>query len=142
MLVLKTLPWMRLFCILTRLLASPLQLQTGGLTRLVLIIFRIIPVNHIFLSQFLLSYSILSNGFCSLPSDNDLWTTLGLDPLSPPSTIPSSCYHGDEETCHKERRKVPRGCLWWHFHPDQGVRDMRRKYVEIMKMKNNSISSR
>jgi len=84
--------------------------------------------------QTILSYSILHKGYCSLPESNPLWKSLGLNPKSSNSSLASLCYHGQEETCHKERRVVPNGCLWWHFHPDQKVKHLKRKYNEIIKL--------
>ena len=94
--------------------------------------------NIAFYCQAILSYGILSKGLCSLPRINPLWKTLGLPPTSPSSKQSSLCYHGQEETCHKDRRRVPQGCLWWHFHPDERVESLRRKYDEIIRSNNQA----
>ena len=72
-------------------------------------------------------------GYCSIPSNNPLWKRLGLSPL--PSDSVRACYKGEEETCHKDRRSVPKGCLWWHFHPNERVKDLNSGYSDIMQRK-------
>eukprot|EP00092_Neocalanus_flemingeri_P060747 GFUD01072885.1.p1 GENE.GFUD01072885.1~~GFUD01072885.1.p1 ORF type:complete len:327 (-),score=61.99 GFUD01072885.1:6-986(-) len=96
------------------------------------------------IDQVMVSYSILSHGFCTLPDRSPLWTELRLtqpatsqageqDNLSPSS----HCYKGDTQVCERGKESVPEGCLFWHFYPDQGEGDMKIMFDQFMNETSN-----
>ena len=105
--------------------------------------------------QNILSWSLLSSGLCGLDTNNKLWSTLGLAPRDSQgqcwggSTRYDDCNSGMAERNKRIINQVRKiidtvqwekdfifyqgGCAWWHFYPHEGVRQMEKKFNEIMK---------
>jgi len=102
------------------------------------------------LDQVLVTRGLLATNLCLLPPNSPLWDQLDLSPPSPYNssspliTSPSKsssylgCYQGDERTCDRSTLRTKLGCLWWHFHPDQGAAEMKKKYYQILQKLNQN----
>jgi len=89
--------------------------------------------------QHIVSRSILESGVCNLSPSNPLWKEVK---LKPNDKRDRNCWHGSGiyEDCNNKlwtRNAMIRyqggGCKWWHFYPDEGVKELEQKFKEIMK---------
>jgi len=89
--------------------------------------------------QHIVSYGILSSGYCTLPISNNLWKELGLQPNFFDDT--ETCWHGSGiyEDCNNVLwsrnlfiRYKGKNCKWWHFYPYETYAELRSKFEEIM----------
>ena len=81
--------------------------------------------------QVAMSYLIFGHHqWCSLPVPNKVWRDIGM-PEGVPWVEDDRCFRGcGFPNCHRKRKaKV---CQWWHFHPDERIKDLREKFDEIM----------
>jgi len=78
--------------------------------------------------QNIISYAIMSSGFCSLPKMHSLWQHINLVPRS--FDDQNTCWHGDVGNCNINNALL--NCQWWHFTPHQTVTDLQKKFREIM----------
>jgi len=94
--------------------------------------------------QHIVSHAILAGKYCSLQKSNKLWGQLKLPPK--PFRDSKTCWHGSGifEDCNNAlwtRNAMIRyqggGCKWWHFTPSEGVKEMEKKFQEIMGGKAN-----
>ena len=85
--------------------------------------------------QWITTYGILKNKFCTVPEESGLWKIPGLvdrELYFPTFNDTNICWHGKNyQDCNKDIRIVAYGCKWWHFFPSQEFKDHVKKFNEI-----------
>ena len=85
--------------------------------------------------QWITTYGILKNKFCTVPEESGLWKIPGLvdnNIYFPNMNDSSICWHGKNyQDCNMDMRIVPYGCKWWHFFPFEKFKDHVKKFQEI-----------
>merc|ERR550539_510273 len=77
--------------------------------------------------QWVTTYGILKNRFCTVPEVSGLWKIPGLLERKiyfPTMNDSATCWHGrNYQDCNMDMHIVPYGCKWWHFFPFQKFKD-------------------
>lgn len=85
--------------------------------------------------QWVTTYGILKNKFCTVPEVSGLWKIPGLLERKiyfPTMNDSATCWHGrNYQDCNMDMHIVPYGCKWWHFFPFQKFKDHVIKFNEI-----------
>ena len=85
--------------------------------------------------QWITSYGILKQTFCTVPEISGLWRLPGLvnrEIYFPNFNDSEICWHGKNyRSCDIEMRIISGGCKWWHWRPKQTLEEHVKKFNEI-----------
>ena len=84
--------------------------------------------------QLIMTRAILESKLCYFPVNNSLWSLLRMNPIiMQENSDQSTCFHGhDLDNCHQQNFLQKKKCLWWHFFPSDGQKNLHQKYFEIL----------
>ena len=85
--------------------------------------------------QWITTYGILKNRFCTVPAKSGLWKLGGLKKRGiyfPDYDDSKTCWHGQYyKDCNRDIQIVAYGCKWWHFYPSETFEDHAKKFNEL-----------
>ena len=85
--------------------------------------------------QLVTTFGLLKHKFCTVPAISGLWKLPGLKERGiyfPSMNESNICWHGKYyNDCNKDRRMIPFGCKWWHFHPYENFETHVKKFNKL-----------